>query len=116
MDKIEMGKRIAELSDENGYVSLDDFADLVFDKDSPEDVVKKFMEEAPKLKTLQTLWSDIHKSVAIFNASNDTERQQNLANLLITMDKFKQKTKEYSVEEHVRLPDVLENIYHHYKS
>jgi len=114
MDKVEMGKRIAELSNEDGKVLLDDFAKLVFDKDSPDEIVQKFMEEAPKLVAIQNLWSDTMKSVTAFNLSNNIHKEQNARKLLTAIKTFKAATKEYGMEKHIQLPQALEDIYNHY--
>lgn len=111
-----MGRKIAELSNENGKIILEDFAKLVFDKDSPDVVVKKFLEEAPKYAALQNGWRFMFTCAEEFNSSGMVDREHFFRKFLTSIETFKATLKEYNMDEHIQVPENFENIYQRYNS
>ena len=103
MTKLEMAHKLYELTDKNGRIKLEDFAKLVFEKDSPQDVVDNFLKDSNKLAKAENLWNEVGK------LSNEVKTKQSELEKLQTefnskYDQLKTITKELEMDKYINLP------------
>ena len=103
MTKLEMAKKLYDLSDENGRIKLEDIAKIVFEIDSPQDVVDNFLKDADKLAETESLWNEVGKL-----SQEISSKQTELNNLTIEFDekyeRLKSITQELGMEKFINLP------------
>ncbi len=103
MDKLEMAKKLYELSDKEGRVKLEDFANLVFDKNSPQDVLDNFLKHADQLAEAENLWNEVGKiGKSISDKQSELESLQTEFNA--KYDRLKLVSKELGMDKYINLP------------
>lgn len=103
MNKFEMAQLLSEKADANGRVTLKDFADLVFDADSPQDVVEEFLANSDDLVSYERLMNDVIN----LNKKIELSSENNVALLRefhVKYEELKAITKKLGLDDYIDLP------------
>lgn len=98
-----MAKKLYELSDENGRINLEDFAQLVFEKDSPQEIVDNFMKDADKLAEVQNTWNELGK-LSNEIKTKKTELENLSSEFNTKYEKLKLITQKLGMDKYLNLP------------